>query len=81
MKIERLGEDRILIQIYDKSTEYVISDNLAEEIASNLNLIKFCGPINKEIAALYSCEEFTETVYIQGRRHCKVCEKPENEQD
>ena len=27
----------------------VISDNMAEELASNLNLIKFCGPLNKEI--------------------------------
>ena len=49
MKVERLGEDRILIQIYENGEEHVISDNLAEELASNLNLIKFCGSPNKEV--------------------------------
>ena len=38
-------------------------------------------PSNKVDADLCSCHEFTPTVYIKGRRHCKSCGKPENEQD
>lgn len=30
---------------------------------------------------LCSCVEFTETVYIEGRRHCKICGLPETEND
>lgn len=57
MKVERLEEDRILIQFYDKGEEVVISDNMAEELASNLNLIKFCGPLNNVVENGCACTE------------------------